>query len=284
VEIYTGRIQWPTGPEPHDGGFGPSYNIAIMMDDPSAPKSTGGVVRLYRKVGHDDVDYICGLAKGDPITLGYMSDRGGYTIIKEARQPSVAAYTNKQLASLPPPVGDSRNMLMQPQPPGNMKAWEYIAEYMAGMYQATAQIVATKFPSHTAEQQQTISNLIMSRAMTWWRPGLELAGNVNADSNDDQQAFLTLINPENIETVAESWLDAVAIWHESDRDDILTILTRTGITSGQWLGTPDGQWNLCIIVGKYIDLANGGMVHADIVNELNQQFGLELVTTPAPLF
>ncbi len=77
VNIYTATVKYPASPEPFDSGWGPSHNVRLVFDDPSAPKSDGsGETNVYKKAGTRDVDYMLTLREGDHVQLVWTERDG----------------------------------------------------------------------------------------------------------------------------------------------------------------------------------------------------------------
>jgi hypothetical protein len=77
VTTYTATVKYPASPEPYDAGYGPSHNVRLVFDDPSAPKTDGdGEGNIYKKASSRDAKYMLTLSAGDKVQLVYTDNDG----------------------------------------------------------------------------------------------------------------------------------------------------------------------------------------------------------------
>lgn len=288
IKLYTGEVVFPPG-QPHDGGYGPSINILVKMTDPAAPKvNEKGETRIYKKLSDPDSGYLYTLGKGDRVTLAWNEAKSNYSLIYDQTGPGspeplpppyskpadATRYANKQLAHGPATQAPAREIVVEPQPPGNMEAWDYIGDYELEMYDRYLRKVVRKYPNHPDPHQLT--GRIHGWAHGWWRPGAVLSGSsvsTTRDKDQDKEAFLSLVEANG--GTVQAWLQATCAWLDATDKEVLEVLTMLGVSSGEWLKDDAGRWALLQALADYWTMSENGMDHREIAELLSDEHGIK---------
>jgi len=122
LQIYNATVVYPTSDKPYDAGYGPSYNVRLKFDDPSAPKTDGdGEGNVYKKADTQEAVYMQSLSKDDRVQVAWnMRDGTGWYefVIPDGFTPSASKPT-----SAPTQRAESRGNVAIEWPAPNEEFW-----------------------------------------------------------------------------------------------------------------------------------------------------------------
>lgn len=108
MQIYTGTVTSDPGP-PFNGKFGPKVSVELQMDDPNAPKSSSGQMKMYKDPNSNDGRFMGTLRQGDRVNLVF-TDNGNmqyYNFVthnngaNQNSQPVARQQNNAQVTQAP---------------------------------------------------------------------------------------------------------------------------------------------------------------------------------------
>ena len=211
IELYNATVKYAASPEPYDSGHGPSHNVRLTFENPSAPKTDGNNENnVYKKTGTREADYMLSLSTGDKVQVAWNSkgDKGWYDFIIPADfvvQPKATATTAPVQAVTHGPVA------MEWVEPDSVywEIWDKALDMEAKKID-TALVTSSAMlgESYSHEDIVRVAMEMYRRASIHAKPGLALQKSTSGavDNTDRDTSLLLMLDVDDLVT---SFLNAV---------------------------------------------------------------------------
>lgn len=278
VKVYNATVKYPASPEPYDKGYGPSHNVRLAFDDPSAPKSDGkGEFNVYKKSGTRDADYMLTMRAGDKVLVAWneRDGKGWYDFVIPEDFKGYAAPATKPTTQATAVVPTAIEWMAPDDT--FWEIWDHALEMEAKKVNSALDVAHSLFGAHSLSYSHDditrIGIEMYRKASAHAKPGQALPS-VRTTDIDKDTSLLLMVDPDNMVSTLLGGIMELSDGFYS-MPGLKNTLKDMGLSSKD-ITDQDSCLLFAHVAWDYADMINAGAEESVALNAVAERHGLAI--------